>query len=309
MKIILCIWVLFSLVTGCSADSNILKNNESSDRITTVLEHRNNIAYLPNESQSFSGKYVTFHSNKQKKSEVNYIDGKLNGISILWHKNGQKETLGKYKEGKLNGLLTGWYDNGQKEIEINFLDGKFNGLTTKWYKNGKKKGEEHYKDDVLKSETNFKDGTANILAIGWDENGQIDSQILTVWDENEQQFVKNRCIYDSCKVMFSDDENEITNGVKKALIEENETEQKTSEPKQKIISRCRTQMGEHGAAMVKACVDQELEAYQALADNLYLEKHKDILTRCLGQMGKHGYAMVKACADQDIEAEDALGKY
>jgi hypothetical protein len=76
---------------------------------------------------------------------------------------------------------------------------------------------------------------------------------------------------------------------------------------QKIKSRCQTQMGEYGAAMVKACVDQDIEAAQAL--NAYLKNHEAIVSRCLGQMGEYGYAMVKACAEQDIEAENALRKY
>jgi hypothetical protein len=66
-------------------------------------------------------------------------------------------------------------------------------------------------------------------------------------------------------------------------------------------------MGEYGAAIVKACVDQDIEALKALGT--YMEKHEAINRRCLIQMKEHGYAMIKACADQDIEAEDALSKY
>lgn len=77
--------------------------------------------------------------------------------------------------------------------------------------------------------------------------------------------------------------------------------------KKEIIERCKTQMGSYGAAMVKACVDQDIEALAAL--NNYPEKHKKIVGRCYSQMKEYGYAMVKACADQDIEAENALDQY
>ena len=77
--------------------------------------------------------------------------------------------------------------------------------------------------------------------------------------------------------------------------------------KQEIIQRCRSQMGEHGAAIVKACVDQDIKALVAL--NKYPEKYKSIIGRCLGQMKEYGYAIVKACADQDIKAEKALSNY
>lgn len=66
-------------------------------------------------------------------------------------------------------------------------------------------------------------------------------------------------------------------------------------------------MGEYGAAMVKACVDQDMAAWRALAR--YPDKHKGIVRRCTRQMGAYGWAMVKACADQDIEAEEALESY
>jgi hypothetical protein len=80
-----------------------------------------------------------------------------------------------------------------------------------------------------------------------------------------------------------------------------------SNVKQEIIDRCRSQMGEYGAAMVKACVDQDIEALTAI--NKYPEKHRPTISRCMGQMREYGFTMVKACADQDIEAEEALNNY
>ena len=77
--------------------------------------------------------------------------------------------------------------------------------------------------------------------------------------------------------------------------------------REEIISRCRTQMGEYGSAMVKACADQDTEALNALAS--YPEKAKPFIARCNRQMSEYGWAMVKACTDQDIEAEKALGGY
>lgn len=74
-----------------------------------------------------------------------------------------------------------------------------------------------------------------------------------------------------------------------------------------IIARCRAQMGEYGSAIVKACVDQDIEALNALAS--YPEKAKPFIDRCRRQMAEYGWAIVKACTDQDIEAEIALGGY
>lgn len=77
--------------------------------------------------------------------------------------------------------------------------------------------------------------------------------------------------------------------------------------KNEIIQRCKSQMGQYGAVMVKACVDQDVEAFESIKS--YPDKHKAVINRCLSQMRQYGYMMVKACADQDIEAQEALDKY
>lgn len=80
-----------------------------------------------------------------------------------------------------------------------------------------------------------------------------------------------------------------------------------ADTKQDIIARCKNQMADYGAAIVKACVDQDIEAYNALSG--YDDKYKKILNRCINSMDGYGWAIVKACADQDIEAEKALSEY
>ena len=58
------------------------------------------------------------------------------------------------------------------------------------------------------------------------------------------------------------------------------------------------------APLLKACVDQDIEAYHALQS--YLDEHSAMVDRCKREMGTYGWSMVKTCADQDIEAERAL---
>lgn len=329
MKIIIFIWILASFITGCSDDRSVTKNNKSKEIVTTSLKIKNGIAFLPDKNEPYTGKIVfyfpdnicvlyklkidrgaffedhkeatiyseeswlsTLWRNKQTEQkcvEISFKDGKGNGVATAWDNKGRKEYEKNYKEGKLNGLSISWWESGGR-TEINYKDGKKNGSTIEFDKNGQKK-----------RETNYKDGEINGLDIAWDENGQKSSEVIykkenglsTIWNKNGQNLGELKCVDGNCELKTS----------------ENENQQKKSGNMQQIISRCRTQMGEHGAAMVKACVDQDKEAFQALANDTYLEKHKDILSRCLTQMEEHGYAMVKACADQDIEAEEALGKY
>lgn len=82
---------------------------------------------------------------------------------------------------------------------------------------------------------------------------------------------------------------------------------KKDDVKQEIIQRCQSQIGSYGSAIVKSCVDQDIEALVAL--NKYPDTYRSIIGRCYNQMKEYGYAQVKACADHDIEAEKALGNY
>lgn len=79
---------------------------------------------------------------------------------------------------------------------------------------------------------------------------------------------------------------------------------KASEVLDDVMRRCRSQMGPYGSSMVKACVDQDMEAHKDL--QRYPAAHATIVDRCKLQMRSYGWSMVKACADQDIEAERAL---
>ena len=73
-----------------------------------------------------------------------------------------------------------------------------------------------------------------------------------------------------------------------------------------VLVRCRREMSSYGAAMVKSCVDMDMEAYQALSG--YDDNHSGVIQRCKREMASYGWAMVKSCADMDIDAERALSQ-
>ena len=68
--------------------------------------------------------------------------------------------------------------------------------------------------------------------------------------------------------------------------------------KKEILERCKAQMSEYGASMVKSCVDQDLTAWEKVAS--FRNSHQEISSRCLQQMQKYGYSMVESCITQDI---------
>ena len=93
-------------------------------------------------------------------------------------------------------------------------------------------------------------------------------------------------------------------GQKNPLSKHDALDRATATVQEEIIARCRKQMERFGSAMVKACVDEDLDAYRGLAR--YPDEHRPCIARCERQMSSFGWSMVQACADEDIEAEKAL---
>ena len=84
-----------------------------------------NIVFLLNETNPYTGKYLCKYDNGQKEKEGNYKNGKLDGKWIWWNKNGQKVRQKNYKNGKLDGKLVEWFQfNGQIKREENYKNGK-----------------------------------------------------------------------------------------------------------------------------------------------------------------------------------------
>ena len=84
-----------------------------------------NIVFLLNETDAYSGKYLCQYNNGQKKKEGEYKDGRLIGKWTIWFNNGQKKEEGNYKDGKLDGKLIEWFQfNGEIKREENYKNGK-----------------------------------------------------------------------------------------------------------------------------------------------------------------------------------------
>jgi len=59
------------------------------------------------------GKETVQVNRGENKTEINFKDGKKEGIKTEWYENGQKSYEETWKNGKENGLSTIWYENGQ----------------------------------------------------------------------------------------------------------------------------------------------------------------------------------------------------
>ena len=107
------------------------------------LEEREYITYLKGSDTPYTGKVFGLYENGQKELEINYKDGKQDGLKVYWYENGKKREEVNFKDGKQDGLWVWWYENGQKRREENYKDGK---LISRKYWNSKGEEVDSYKE-------------------------------------------------------------------------------------------------------------------------------------------------------------------
>ena len=161
MKALLFSLIVALLMVGCGesdlSDPEVLEDATAHAVDRSKLQDRNGVKYLLNEETPFTGRAESFYENGQKLLEVNFKDGKKDGLQVIWHENGQKAGEQNWKDGKKDGVSTSWYENGQKSLEVNFKDRK-RMSTVVWKPNGEKC-----------PVTNLKDG--NGVLVWYNEDG------------------------------------------------------------------------------------------------------------------------------------------
>jgi antitoxin component YwqK of YwqJK toxin-antitoxin module len=76
--------------------------HSSSNCIDPIKKNnRGGLVYLVNETKPFSGKFC----KTEVSSELNYKDGKKDGVHISYFRSGQKEEEGNYKDGKKTSFI------------------------------------------------------------------------------------------------------------------------------------------------------------------------------------------------------------
>ncbi len=137
--------LLFSIFISINSYSGIIK-----EKNICFETHGQNIVFLPNETNPYTGEYLCKYENGQKKKEGRYINGKLIGKSTTWYESGQKKSEANYKNGKLDGKSTWWNKRGQKIRQKEYKSGKLDGKLIEWFQfNGEIKREENYKNGKI----------------------------------------------------------------------------------------------------------------------------------------------------------------
>ena len=238
MKKTLLIVLPLLLIVGCSSPEPI--NYEET------LNERDGVFYTKDTNKPYSGpvfsldkngnnkresiledgkmiiyKDIEWHSNRQKKSEETFKDGKQDGLVTTWHENGRKKSEGTMKDGKQDGLWIHWYENGQKSRERTYKDGVPDGLWIYYsngsvdeegtYKDGKKDGKwtEWHSNGQKWKERTFKNGKLDGKSTWWYKNGQKkwegtyddDGQLISAecWDEDGNECECSEDWWEGCK--------------------------------------------------------------------------------------------------------------
>jgi antitoxin component YwqK of YwqJK toxin-antitoxin module len=67
---------------------------------------------------------IEYWDNGNKRTESQYKNGELNGLTKMYHPDGSLSVESYYKNGKLDGVFTRWFDSGVMDIKKKYTNGK-----------------------------------------------------------------------------------------------------------------------------------------------------------------------------------------
>lgn len=121
--------------------------------------------YYDENNELYSGNYIEFHSNGNKRIELNLKDGLKDGEVHIFFENGTLNEIRTYKAGVMHGTWTMWNNIGIKIGVANYQDNLKHGEWFIWDENGQMRFSMFYN----KGE---KSGTWKM----WNENGELISE-------------------------------------------------------------------------------------------------------------------------------------
>lgn len=114
------------------------------------------------QGQPFHGSAVSYFSNGQQATSIDYVDGRKHGMYKKWFEDGTKSFEANYWSNKQHGLTSSWWRNGHRRSEARYEMGIPNGVQMQWYASGAKFKRIH-----------LMDGKEEGLQQSWRENGKI----------------------------------------------------------------------------------------------------------------------------------------
>ncbi|MDP2364506.1 MAG: hypothetical protein Q8M94_12155 [Ignavibacteria bacterium] len=116
MRKILALFLCFTLTTALWCEE--VRREPKSKCVI-----RENLYYFADEQTSYTGIVFNQYENGQLQLEVNFKDGKQEGVLKDWHENGQLRQEGFYKDGKQEGVYKEWNEDRSIRMDEVWKDG------------------------------------------------------------------------------------------------------------------------------------------------------------------------------------------
>ena len=105
---------------------------------------------------------IAYYDNGNKRYDIEYKNGNIDGLAIYWDDDGNLINKVYYINNKLHGQWIDYYSNGNILHTIKYNFGKKHGTEIWYYESGNIKSQVVFKNDNIVSDI-----------IRWDDNGKI----------------------------------------------------------------------------------------------------------------------------------------
>jgi antitoxin component YwqK of YwqJK toxin-antitoxin module len=120
--------ILLSIITASCSQKNIVL---SEDQLPE------DVFYNDNDLKPFNGICTVFYTNSDnKKEELSFENGVLNGCHTSYYKNGNIRRQGYYKNGSLDGKWIMLNEKGIRIYEVEYKNDTLSGVYKTWYATG-----------------------------------------------------------------------------------------------------------------------------------------------------------------------------
>ena len=158
-----CFFLFFFLFVFWSCSQEGSDSYVAPNELTTVREENSShrklllnervdsnqkLVMLDTKPISLEGTKFDWFEDGSKKQELNYVDGKKNGIFKKWYPNGQLEKKGGFKDDRFDGFFEAWNDEGVRRWTGTYRVGMQHGEWVFFDKNGAALPAIYFKDGI-----------------------------------------------------------------------------------------------------------------------------------------------------------------
>ena len=112
------------------------------------------------------GSWICRDARDHKSAELNYVDGKKEGVTHFWYADGNPDTTSTWKNGFMEGDFQSFHRNGKIHVRTNYLNGRFHGKLNEWNSRGQ-----------IITHCNYEMGLRQGFCRTWHANNQLASEI------------------------------------------------------------------------------------------------------------------------------------